>query len=184
MAHRKHFACDSECPVHAARTPVDNDPWNLQRFVEAQDDNDNYERAMDEVRAGNKTSHWMWFVYPIIAGLRPHPSAMTTRYALRHPNEVRAYLEHPLLGPRIGTSALALHSRSEDEIGRILGEVDCDKFHASLTLFHLCSETTEVFAEGLIPFRRWHQPTIDLVAATFPDYLTAETITFWEDRHD
>ena len=76
-----------------------DDPHDLQRFVTAQDQSGTYESAVTELRAGRKTGHWMWFVFPQIAGLGQSP--MSRRYALRSLNEARAYLAHPVLGPRL-----------------------------------------------------------------------------------
>src|ERR1700742_1462642 len=78
--------------------PMD-DPYALARFVTAQDRGGTYERAVAELRAGAKTSHWMWFVSPQIAGLGH--SAMARQYAIASATEARAYLAHPVLGPRL-----------------------------------------------------------------------------------
>src|SRR5258707_8829769 len=83
-----------------------DDPYNLDRFVTAQDVGEppgTYERALDELRAGFKSSHWMWFVFPQIAGLGHSPTAR--RYAISSLAEAAAYLEHPVLGPRLRESA-------------------------------------------------------------------------------
>ena len=83
-----------------------SDLHDLQRFVIAQDEGGTYERALAELRAGRKTSHWMWFVFPQIAGLGQ--SAMSQRYAIESLEEARAYLDHPVLGPRLVECARAL----------------------------------------------------------------------------
>ena len=75
------------------------DPYDLQRFVDAQDAHGTYDRAVEELRRGRKTSHWMWFVFPQIAGLGY--SATSRRYAISSLDEAKAYLEHPVLGPRL-----------------------------------------------------------------------------------
>ena len=76
-----------------------DDPYHLARFVEAQDAGGAFEHALDELRRGRKTSHWMWFVFPQIAGLGH--SAMSRYYAISSLDEARAYLAHPVLGPRL-----------------------------------------------------------------------------------
>ena len=76
-----------------------DDPYGLQRFVDAQDAGATFDRATAELRAGRKTGHWMWFVFPQVAGLGF--SAMSQRYAISGRTEARAYLNHPVLGPRL-----------------------------------------------------------------------------------
>ena len=76
-----------------------SDPYGLQRFVAAQDAGGTYLRAVAELRRGRKDSHWMWFVFPQIAGLGRSPAAQ--RYAISSLDEARAYLAHPVLGPRL-----------------------------------------------------------------------------------
>ena len=83
-----------------------DDPYDLQRFVAAQDAGDTYARATAELRAGRKASHWMWFVFPQIAGLGYSPTART--YAITSLAEARAYLAHPVLGPRLTECAAIL----------------------------------------------------------------------------
>jgi hypothetical protein len=76
-----------------------NETYDLERFVAAQDLGGTYERAVEELRQGHKTSHWMWFVFPQIAGLGS--SAMATKFAISSVEEASAYLRHPILGPRL-----------------------------------------------------------------------------------
>ncbi|MGN6255192.1 MAG: DUF1810 domain-containing protein [Solirubrobacterales bacterium] len=109
------------------------DRERLQRFVEAQDQGGTYERALAELRAGRKTSHWMWFVFPQIAGLGR--SAMSQRYAIESPEEARAYLEHPVLGPRLVECAQALLGHEDLSAEAIMGEIDAVKLRSSMTLF-------------------------------------------------
>ena len=78
---------------------MSDDPFDLARFVEAQDADGTYQRALGELRAGNKTSHWMWFVFPQVAGLGL--SATSVRYAISGLPEAQAYLRHTLLGSRL-----------------------------------------------------------------------------------
>lgn len=106
---------------------------DLQRFVEAQDSGGTYERALAELRAGRKTSHWMWFVFPQIAGLGQ--SEMSQRYAIASLEEARAYLDHPVLGPRLVECSRALLEHRDKTAREILGEVDTAKLRSSMTLF-------------------------------------------------
>ena len=76
-----------------------SDSYNLERFVAAQDERGTYDRAVEELRRGRKSSHWMWFVFPQIAGLGY--SATSRRYAISSLDEAQAYLDHPVLGPRL-----------------------------------------------------------------------------------
>lgn len=104
----------------------------VQRFVEAQAET--YLRALQEIRNGRKTSHWMWFVFPQIAGLGR--SAMAQRYAIADKSEAEAYLAHPLLGARlreITDAVLALPASSNAEA--VFGAIDAVKLRSSMTLF-------------------------------------------------
>jgi uncharacterized protein (DUF1810 family) len=107
------------------------DPYDLQRFVAAQ--RDSYDDAVAELRGGRKTSHWMWFVFPQIAGLGHSPTAR--RFAISSMPEARAYLAHPLLGRRLRECALilaGLHGLTADQI---FGGIDAMKLRSSVTLF-------------------------------------------------
>ena len=110
-----------------------SDPHDLARFTEAQDAGGTYDRALAELRAGRKTSHWMWFVFPQIAGLGRSPAAQ--RYAIVSPAEARAYVEHPVLGPRLVESAEALLTHPDSSAREILGGIDAVKLRSSMTLF-------------------------------------------------
>jgi uncharacterized protein (DUF1810 family) len=108
------------------------DLHNLQRFVEAQDGI--FEDALAELRSGSKRSHWMWFIYPQLAGLGRSPTAQ--HFAIQSLGEARAFLEHPLLGTRLRSSIEALlpwAGRRDPE--QILGPIDAVKLRSSLTLF-------------------------------------------------
>ncbi len=96
-----------------------SDPFRLQRFLDAQDSGGTYRDAVAELRAGRKRSHWMWFVFPQIAGLGSSPTART--YAIRDLAEARAYLAHPVLGPRLAECARALLAVEGRTAGQILG---------------------------------------------------------------
>ena len=107
------------------------DDFDLERFVAAQDGV--YDGALAELRAGRKTGHWIWFVFPQVAGLGR--SEMSRIYSIGSLAEARAYLAHPVLGPRLREAAaavLATHGRSADEI---LGSIDAVKLRSSMTLF-------------------------------------------------
>ncbi|MDQ3726096.1 MAG: DUF1810 domain-containing protein [Actinomycetota bacterium] len=122
---------------------------NLRRFVDAQDSGGAYERALAELRAGRKTSHWMWFVFPQIAGLGQ--SEMSRRYAIVSLEEARAYLEHPVLGPRLVECAEALLTHEGKPAEEILGGIDAVKLRSSMTLFARAGDH-QVFARVLERF--------------------------------
>jgi uncharacterized protein (DUF1810 family) len=105
----------------------------LDRFVAAQDAGGTYEQALAELRAGRKTSHWMWFVLPQLQGLGR--SGTARHYAVRGLDEARAYLAHPVLGPRLREAATALLEGEEDDPVRVLGSVDARKLRSCATLF-------------------------------------------------
>jgi uncharacterized protein (DUF1810 family) len=109
------------------------DPYDLQRFVAAQDAGGTYDHACAELRGGRKTSHWMWFVFPQVAGLGYSPTSRT--YAITSLEEARAYLAHPVLGARLiecATILTGLHGRTAEQI---FGEVDAQKLCSCVTLF-------------------------------------------------
>jgi uncharacterized protein (DUF1810 family) len=120
---------------------------HLQRFVDAQEDGDTYRRALSELRAGRKTSHWMWFVFPQIAGLGRSPTAQL--YALESVAEAQAYLDHPLLGPRLIECARALAELRDVSAEEVLGEVDAMKLRSSMTLFARAAPAQPLFEEIL-----------------------------------
>lgn len=127
------------------------DPFQLQRFVEAQDRE--FKTALAELEAGRKQSHWMWFVFPQVAGLGRSPTAQF--YGIRSLHEARAFLAHPVLGERYRRSveALARWAGTRTAV-EILGEVDALKLRSSLTLFEaasgdaLLAQALEAFFEG------------------------------------
>jgi uncharacterized protein (DUF1810 family) len=117
------------------------DRYDLQRFVEAQDGV--YARALAELRRGRKTGHWMWFVFPQVAGLGF--SAMSQRYAIGSLEEAREYLADPVLGARLRESAaavLAVDGRSAEDI---FGGIDAVKLRSSMTLFHRADPSESTF---------------------------------------
>ena len=118
--------------------------YDLDRFVEAQASS--YAAALGELRAGAKRSHWMWFVFPQVAGLGR--SATAQHYAISGPAEARAYLAHPVLGPRLLESARALTGLDTTDPVRVFGSVDAQKLQSSMTLFAAVSDDP-VFTEVL-----------------------------------
>lgn len=112
-----------------------DDPFHLQRFVDAQDDI--YETALCELRQGRKQTHWMWFVFPQIAGLGH--SSMTQRFAITGRDEARAYMGHPVLGPRLEQSCQAVNAVRNRTAHEIFGTPDDMKFRSSMTLFREAS---------------------------------------------
>jgi uncharacterized protein (DUF1810 family) len=108
-----------------------SDPFDLQRFVDAQ--RDSYDTALAELRAGAKRSHWMWFVFPQVAGLGRSPTAQ--HFAISGLDEARAYLAHPVLGPRLVECAGALTDLDVDDPVQVMGSIDAQKLRSSMTLF-------------------------------------------------
>jgi uncharacterized protein (DUF1810 family) len=106
---------------------------DLERFVEAQDEHRTYTQAVAELRAGRKTGHWMWFVFPQIAGLGR--SATAQAYAIADLAEARAYLAHPVLGPRLVECAEIVAGHQDETAEQILGGIDAMKLRSSMTLF-------------------------------------------------
>ena len=120
----------------------------LSRFVEAQQPA--YATALAELRAGRKRTHWMWFIFPQIAGLGM--SATSVFYAIQSAGEARAYLDHDLLGPRLRECTLAVLSNRDRTAERIFGSVDAIKLRSSMTLFEHVGGTEEPFAACLDAF--------------------------------
>ena len=122
-----------------------NDPFDLRRFVVAQEPV--YARVTAELRAGRKRSHWMWFVFPQIAGLGF--SAMAQRYALCSLDEARAYLAHPVLGPRLRDCVRLVLNVDGRDAHAIFGSPDDMKFRSSLTLFARAAPGEALFRDAL-----------------------------------
>ncbi len=123
--------------------------FNLGRFVDAQDAV--YASVLEELKAGEKVSHWMWFVFPQIRGLGGSP--MAQRFAISSLEEAKAYLEHPILGPRLEVCTrlvLAVEGKSAEEI---FGYPDHLKFRSCMTLFAECARgSTLIFFESLVKY--------------------------------
>lgn len=123
---------------------------DLVRFVDAQNSGGTYASALAELRRGRKASHWMWFVLPQIAGLGQSPTAV--HYGVRGLDEARAYLAHPVLGPRLLECADALAGLDATDPVEVLGGIDAVKLRSSMTLFaHAAAddETREHFTAVL-----------------------------------
>lgn len=124
------------------------DPYQLERFVDAQDGV--YDTALAELRAGSKRSHWMWFIFPQLRGLGLSPMAQL--YGITSLEEARAYLEHRLLGARLRECVEAVLPWGDRlSAKQILGSIDAQKFRSSLTLFDR-AEANARFAAGLAAF--------------------------------
>jgi uncharacterized protein (DUF1810 family) len=122
--------------------------FDLERFVTAQQHS--YDGALDELRRGRKTGHWIWFVFPQVAGLGQ--SSMSRQFAIASLDEARAYLAHPVLGPRLRACAAALLSVRDRSAPAILGELDAMKVRSSMTLFHRAAPDEAIFRQVLDAF--------------------------------
>ena len=110
-----------------------DDPYDLHRFVDAQDAGGSYQRAVAELRGGRKQSHWMWFVFPQVAGLGQSPASR--RFAISSLEEARGLLRHPVLGPRLAESTGILGQLPDRDANQIFGGLDAQNFRSSMTLF-------------------------------------------------
>jgi uncharacterized protein (DUF1810 family) len=136
------------------------DPYHLQRFVEAQASC--YAQVRSELAAGQKRTHWMWFVFPQIRGLGSSP--MASRFAISGFDEAKAYLAHPVLGGRLRDCTALVNATEGRSIGEVFGYPDDLKFHSSITLFAQASGE-EVFAIALSKYFKGapDQATINLL---------------------
>ncbi|MXO66962.1 DUF1810 domain-containing protein [Altericroceibacterium endophyticum] len=132
------------------------DADTLNRFVEAQNQDFTYQRALSELTKGRKQSHWMWFIFPQIAGLGR--SQMAQHYAIQNLAEAERYLSHPILGPRLRECTAAILSWAGRKTAvDILGHTDAMKLHSCMTLFHEVNtapapSTTDDFSQALTCF--------------------------------
>jgi uncharacterized protein (DUF1810 family) len=124
-----------------------DDPYELERFVAAQDAAGTYDRAAAELRRGRKTGHWMWFVFPQVAGLGQ--SQTSRRFAISSLDEARAYLRHPVLGPRLTDCARIVADTQGSTAEQIFGGIDAQKLRSSMTLFLRAAPAEPVFGEVL-----------------------------------
>ena len=124
-----------------------SDPFQLQRFLDAQAPV--YPRVVAELQQGQKQSHWMWFIFPQLAGLGHSP--MAQRFAIASRDEAVAYLDHGVLGPRLRECTVLVNAVEGRTIREILGPPDDLKFRSSMTLFDAVSSDA-VFAEAIAKF--------------------------------
>lgn len=134
--------------MSAGGPPGQHDAYGLSRFVEAQDSV--FDRVLAELRAGAKRSHWMWFVFPQIAGLGS--SGMAARYAITSLDEAQAYLAHSVLGSRLTTCTELVNRIEGRSAHTILGFPDDLKFRSSMTLFSQADPTAAVFRTALFKY--------------------------------
>ncbi len=143
---------------------TDADRFNLDRFVSAQETS--YARVLTELARGLKTSHWMWFIFPQVAGLGS--SEMSRRYAIGSIEETQAYLAHPLLGARYRECVTVLQDLVSTTAEAVFGSVDAAKLRSSLTLFAEAAPGDPLFAAAL---QRWFRGdkdrrTVDILYAS------------------
>lgn len=124
------------------------DPYNLQRFLAAQAAA--YENALRELERGQKESHWIWYIFPQVAGLGHSPTAQ--KYAIQSKSEAVAYLNHPVLGPRLQRCSEALLKLEGRSVEDIMGFPDDLKLRSSMTLFAMISKPDSVFHKVLDAF--------------------------------
>jgi uncharacterized protein (DUF1810 family) len=124
------------------------DPYQLERFVAAQDLN--YEKAVSELRTGRKIGHWMWFVFPQVTGLGH--SLTSRKFAISSLAEAQAYLRHPLLGPRLIKCTQILIGIKGKSATEIFGSTDAMKLRSSMTLFMTAAPDEPVFREVLVKY--------------------------------
>jgi uncharacterized protein (DUF1810 family) len=148
--------------IDAGNDRLMDDPYNLNRFVEAQ--LTDYQAALAELRRGEKRTHWMWYVFPQIAGLGL--SSMSARYAIQNADEARAYLAHPALGRRLIECAEAVLAVENRTASQIMGSPDDMKLRSCATLFDFISEEGSVFQRILDKYYAGgrDQRTLELLA--------------------
>ncbi|HEU4602231.1 MAG TPA: DUF1810 domain-containing protein [Steroidobacteraceae bacterium] len=125
-----------------------SDPFNLQRFVNAQESV--FDDVCAELRQGEKTSHWMWFIFPQIHGLGSSP--MAQKFAIGSVDEARAYLHHPVLGPRLRECTRLVNNVQGRSLHQIFGSPDDMKFRSCMTLFSNVAPGTSEFSEALAKY--------------------------------
>lgn len=125
-----------------------SDPYDLARFVEAQ--RESYDRALSELRAGRKQSHWSWYILPQLRGLGASP--MSVRFSIGSLAEAKAYLEHPVLGARLRECVATMNAHGGESASEVLGEIDARKFRSCLTLFAEATKTDPLFTHALAKY--------------------------------
>lgn len=137
------------------------DPFDLERFVSAQAHT--YERAVAELTAGKKQSHWMWYTFPQMRGLGT--SAMSDKFGIGSYEEALAYVCHPILGPRLAQLTTLILEHRYESLLQILGTPDNLKFHSSMTLFAAVTGHESIYARALFTFCNGPDPkTLALLA--------------------
>jgi uncharacterized protein (DUF1810 family) len=126
------------------------DPYRLKRFMDAQNLTGRYETAVSELRMGQKAGHWMWFIFPQVAGLGHSP--MSREFGISSVAEAQAYLRHPVLGPRLIACARILMGITDKSAMEILGTIDSKKLRSSMTLFMSAQPEEPVFREVLAKY--------------------------------
>jgi len=139
-----------------------NDPYDLQRFVDAQ--NPVFEQVCTELREGHKQSHWMWFIFPQISGLGH--SGLSMMFEISSRQEAEAYLKHPVLGPRLEECTRLVTSADGRSIKQIFGYIDELKFRSSMTLFASIASGSQIYRDALEKY-----------FANAPDRLTIERLS-------
>ena len=148
----------------AAMLPMhEPDPYNLQRFLTAQAED--FRRALEELNRGRKESHWIWYIFPQVAGLGH--SSMAQKYAIQSREEAVAYLNHPVLGARLNQCCEALLKHEDKKVQDIMGFPDDLKLRSSMTLFAVVSTEDSIFHKVLDAFYsgRMDERTIALLDA-------------------
>lgn len=134
------------------------DPFNLQRFVDAQDRGGSYDEAVAELRAGRKRGHWMWWIFPQLRGLGR--TETSTRYGIASRAEAIAYLEHDVLGPRLRHCAHLLTRLGANSPELVLGGVDALKLRSSMTLFAAVAADPDIFEKVLAQYYRGDRDSV------------------------
>jgi uncharacterized protein (DUF1810 family) len=149
---------------------ISTDPFDLERFVEAQ--RQNYGQAVAELRAGHKRNHWSWYVFPQLRGLGSSP--MSVRYAISGLAEARAYLDHTVLGPRVVECVAAMRAHRAAGPESVLGDIDAKKFHSCCTLLSRAASQGSAFHEALdVHFAgRSDERTLSLLGGLPPQHGT------------
>ena len=160
VAHLRHPPFDHCATVGHMQSS--SDPFDLERFVDAQARV--YAHVVDELRAGRKRSHWIWFVFPQIAGLGN--SSTATHYAISSLDEARAYLRHDVLGPRLRECTRLVNAIGDRTIGQIFGSPDDMKVRSSMTLFARATHDNSDFVELLARYYDGEQDPLTLKRLT------------------
>jgi uncharacterized protein (DUF1810 family) len=137
------------------------DTFNLQRFIEAQDPG--YDSVLEELRAGQKRCHWMWYIFPQIQGLGV--SAMSRKYAISSRDEAKAYWEHPILGSRLRECTKLVMNVEGSTAEQIFSYIDSLKFCSCMTLFERSATDPTIFSSALLKYfgGKPDQRTLDIL---------------------